>query len=998
MTETTRTHTEQQKKNAGERPSLGVGYDAALSGRAGLSSPQADILTLQRAAGNGAVTRLLQPGTGSVARIQTKLAVNQPGDRYEQEADLVAREVTRISGPRDWQKAPVVGRTSTIQRLRSNGAVPGQTVEVTPDIETRINALHGGSHLLPASLRTAMEARFGQDFYQVRLHTTAQASKIAQGLKAQAFTIGKDIVFGPGQFAPETPAGMHLLAHELVHVVQQSNHQHHGFLQRSDDPRAETQTSEGSRPETAAKAQVREPHSLARLEREEPETARLADRIDMQARTILTHTDEQMRAAGIQASRAQMRIIADFTSYQERMVARNLLDARHLSLWALKLERVLRILRPLLVLLRTRGDVAASHAEQLDQSRQELLNQVSNLKRTPFIRRGMRELDRERARAREQERIDEAVENVRNYVRDHWRENLSDQVKRLHGLVVAGILVRRMRLNAEQIREVFDTLRDQDPRLLDAALFAGGTVQTLLEMGISGLQAYRASGEGFISGVIRGERESLLAREPGQREFTFGEIWIAAGGFVAGALQGIGDSIISNVKAIIEVFTLTFWQGIVQFFREFLPQYIEDEEFRFEVGQMLGQASAREIRRLATASPFEYGRTIGHVFGSALTEIVLSFIGLGFVLKAVRSTSLLGRISPRLLELARRVSRTAVVARGISIAQSIAEGIGALAHRVRQLRNRLPALTSTGRMRRAVDELSDAEQAIQQATARVDDLERNARRALAEGDEQLAQRHLQEMNEVVDDLERHIAVYEREVRQAPQQGRTGAAAQERVAQRPRRQVYTEGELRPITSEPEVFHRPRSTTGTRRGARPGRAPERRTAPARPRRGTTREEIAEVMGAEIERPGAVPEDPRAVAGPVLTERQFRQRFRSRLDDIERHHSFFSYLLRAIAKARGVRGVPRHGRRIRIPEAQHQAMHRMFDELHPGLARRLGASDEIAEAIRRGEITPREIADHLVEFYRDVSRQSPDLLPPGTLDQIERVIASIRRRANI
>jgi hypothetical protein len=73
-------------------------------------------------------------------------------------------------------------------------------------------------------------------------------------------------------------------------------------------------------------------------------------------------------------------------------------------------------------------------------------------------------------------------------------------------------------------------------------------------------------------------------------------------------------------------------------------------------------------------------------------------------------------------------------------------------------------------------------------------------------------------------------------------------------------------------------------------------------------------------------------------------------------------------------------------------------MFDELHPGLARRLGASDEIAEAIRRGEITPREIADHLVEFYRDVSRQSPDLLPPGTLDQIERVIASIRRRANI
>jgi uncharacterized protein DUF4157 len=74
---------------------------------------------------------------------------------------------------------------------------------------------------LPTGLRTAMEQRLGQDFGAVRVHRGASAAEATRSLGALAFTAGNDLVFGPAQFAPGTPAGRHLLAHELAHVVQQ---------------------------------------------------------------------------------------------------------------------------------------------------------------------------------------------------------------------------------------------------------------------------------------------------------------------------------------------------------------------------------------------------------------------------------------------------------------------------------------------------------------------------------------------------------------------------------------------------------------------------------------------------------------------------------------------------------------------------------------------------------------------------------------------------------
>lgn len=70
--------------------------------------------------------------------------------------------------------------------------------------------------------RSFMESRFGRDFSGVRIHAGTQAARSAQAVQAHAYTVGRDIVFADGRYAPASPEGRHLLAHELAHVVQQN--------------------------------------------------------------------------------------------------------------------------------------------------------------------------------------------------------------------------------------------------------------------------------------------------------------------------------------------------------------------------------------------------------------------------------------------------------------------------------------------------------------------------------------------------------------------------------------------------------------------------------------------------------------------------------------------------------------------------------------------------------------------------------------------------------
>jgi hypothetical protein len=147
--------------------------------------------------------------------IQTRLAIDQPGDEFEREADRIAQQVAGVSP----YPAYPANRNGALNIQRLSGQANAQT-DLAP--ESVALALASPGMPLAASLRQDMEHRFGHDFSSVRVHSGPLAEQSASDLSANAYTVGRDIVFGAGTFTPGTQEGRKLLAHELTHVLQQN--------------------------------------------------------------------------------------------------------------------------------------------------------------------------------------------------------------------------------------------------------------------------------------------------------------------------------------------------------------------------------------------------------------------------------------------------------------------------------------------------------------------------------------------------------------------------------------------------------------------------------------------------------------------------------------------------------------------------------------------------------------------------------------------------------
>lgn len=116
------------------------------------------------------------------------------------------------------------GALLNLQRLAGNSSVSSLLSEETEEPSPVRDVVgSGGGAPLESTTRTYMESRLGHDFSDVRIHTGSKADASARSINAQAYTVGTDVVFQTGKFAPETPTGMHTLAHELTHVVQQKS-------------------------------------------------------------------------------------------------------------------------------------------------------------------------------------------------------------------------------------------------------------------------------------------------------------------------------------------------------------------------------------------------------------------------------------------------------------------------------------------------------------------------------------------------------------------------------------------------------------------------------------------------------------------------------------------------------------------------------------------------------------------------------------------------------
>ena len=154
------------------------------------------------------------PECQSRVGLQTKLRIGASDDPLEHEADRAAGRVMHTRQP----DIASGGAGLTLTRRNGSGRHTGNHSAVPANVH---HTLQTSGEALSGSARAFFEPRFGHDFSRVRVHRDYTAARSAREVDAHAYAVGHHIVFGTGKYAPESPAGRELIAHELAHVVQQ---------------------------------------------------------------------------------------------------------------------------------------------------------------------------------------------------------------------------------------------------------------------------------------------------------------------------------------------------------------------------------------------------------------------------------------------------------------------------------------------------------------------------------------------------------------------------------------------------------------------------------------------------------------------------------------------------------------------------------------------------------------------------------------------------------
>jgi hypothetical protein len=188
---------------------------STLAGHRLGSGPGEQALFLQRSIGNQATQRLLTQGASRSE--PGKLAIGRVDDPLEREADRVADQVMRMPDPGTARGAagpPGSSRVPTAQRNAEQGHRPVQTASAGASGSSQAEAppiahqaLRSPAQSLDASAAAFFAPRFGHDFSGVRVHADDRAADAARAVAARAYTVGCDIVFGAGAYAPARARG-----------------------------------------------------------------------------------------------------------------------------------------------------------------------------------------------------------------------------------------------------------------------------------------------------------------------------------------------------------------------------------------------------------------------------------------------------------------------------------------------------------------------------------------------------------------------------------------------------------------------------------------------------------------------------------------------------------------------------------------------------------------------------------------------------------------------
>ncbi len=161
----------------------------------------------------------------------SKLEVGESDDPLEREADRIADQVMRSPDPGS-HFTPTQPRISAKcgsceeeeqeeadQKLLTTPSTQGTAPSEAPVIVDEV--LRSSGRPLESGVREFMEARLGRELGDVRIHTDGLASQSTEAVSARAYTVGRNVAFRRGEYAPHTTGGRRLLAHELAHVLQQ---------------------------------------------------------------------------------------------------------------------------------------------------------------------------------------------------------------------------------------------------------------------------------------------------------------------------------------------------------------------------------------------------------------------------------------------------------------------------------------------------------------------------------------------------------------------------------------------------------------------------------------------------------------------------------------------------------------------------------------------------------------------------------------------------------
>lgn len=178
-------------------------------------------------------------GPGAAPWLQRKPIVGSADGPDEREADAMADAVLDMTDPvsagpaRARVQRKCTGCEEEEKKPIQTKSAPATNRDIPLDVGAAVSVAGKGGTPLPRETIASFGPRFGHDFSGVRVHVGGDAANAARAVHARAYTIGNDIVFGSGEYAPSTSEGRRLLAHELAHTIQQAGTKRSGtVLQR----------------------------------------------------------------------------------------------------------------------------------------------------------------------------------------------------------------------------------------------------------------------------------------------------------------------------------------------------------------------------------------------------------------------------------------------------------------------------------------------------------------------------------------------------------------------------------------------------------------------------------------------------------------------------------------------------------------------------------------------------------------------------------------------